>query len=155
MNAQISINEDGSTPDSSAILDVSSSNKGLLIPRMTETERDAISNPAVGLMIYNTTNHFPKEEKFLLTSQTLDASRSITANIAEGHGRYYFQDNVRFCRISRGSLEETLEHLITAFDEQYISSEILKEEKEHYDTCLKLLNGYIRYLLKNKKGEFE
>ena len=99
--------------------------------------------------------HFPKEEKFLLTSQTLDASRSITANIAEGHGRYYFQDNVRFCRISRGSLEETLEHLITAFDEQYISSEILKEEKEHYDTCLKLLNGYIRYLLKNKKGEFE
>lgn len=56
MNAQISINEDGSTPDSSAILDVSSSNKGLLIPRMTETERDAISNPAVGLMIYNTTD---------------------------------------------------------------------------------------------------
>ena len=99
--------------------------------------------------------YFPNEEKFLLRSQTLDASRSVTANIAEGHGRYYFQDNVRFCRISRGSLEETLEHLITAFDEQYISSEILKEAKEHYDTCLKLLNGYINYLLKNKKKEFE
>jgi four helix bundle protein len=98
---------------------------------------------------------FPNDEKFLLKSQTLDASRSITANIAEGHGRYYYQGNVRFCRISRGSLEETLEHLITAFDENYINTDTLKEIKEHYDTCLKLLNGYIRYLLKNKKGEFE
>ena len=73
--------------------------------------------------------HFPKEEKFLLTAQILDSSRSITANIAEGHGRFYYQDNVRFCRISRGSLEETLDHLITAFDEQYINSETLKEAK--------------------------
>jgi four helix bundle protein len=66
-------------------------------------------------------NHFPDSEKFLLKPQILDASRSITANIAEGHGRYYYQDDIKFCRNARGSLEETLEHLITAFHEGYIA----------------------------------
>jgi hypothetical protein len=46
-----------------------------------------------------------------------------------------------------------LEHLITAFDEAYISEEILKEMKPDYDTCMKLLNGYIRYLLNSKREE--
>jgi four helix bundle protein len=97
--------------------------------------------------------HFPKEEKFLLCAQILDSSRSITANLAEGHGRFYYQDSIKFCRYSRGSLEETLEHLITAFDEKYIAEEILKTHKIKYDTCLKLINGYIRYLDKSKRGE--
>ena len=99
--------------------------------------------------------HFPDKEKYLLTAQTLDASRSVTANIAEGHGRHYFQENIRFCRISKGSLEETLEHLITVYDEKYISVETLKEVKSQHEICLKLLNGYIRYLKKTKKGEFD
>ena len=96
---------------------------------------------------------FPKEEKFLLTSQILDASRSITANIAEGHGRFYYQDNIRFCRISRGSLEETLDHLITAFDDSYITSDDLKRLKIVHGDCLRLLNGYMRYLKESKRGE--
>src|SRR5687767_4578827 len=55
VNAQgVGINPSGNTPDPSAMLDVSSSNKGLLVPRMTTTERNAISNPAFGLMIFNT-----------------------------------------------------------------------------------------------------
>lgn len=97
--------------------------------------------------------HFPKVEKYLLTAQLLDSSRSITANIAEGHGRFYYLENVKFCRYSRASLEESLEHLITAFDEKYISLEILKDLKNKHDTCLKLLNGYIKYLNKAKAGE--
>lgn len=99
--------------------------------------------------------HFPDTEKFLLRPQILDASRSITANIAEGHGRYYYQDDIKFCRNARGSLEETLEHLITAFDEGYLPQELLKKTKLQYDTCLKLLNGYIRYLGESKRGENE
>ena len=51
---QISINADGASPDASAILDVSSTDKGFLSPRMTESERDAISSPATGLMVYQT-----------------------------------------------------------------------------------------------------
>ncbi len=51
----IAINNDGTNPDPSAMLDVSSTTKGLLIPRMTQTQRNAIANPAAGLMIYQTT----------------------------------------------------------------------------------------------------
>ena len=59
INAQVGINEDNSTPNSSAILDVQSTTKGMLIPRMTTAERDLINSPATGLMIYNqTTNSF-------------------------------------------------------------------------------------------------
>ncbi len=50
----IGINNDGSSPHSSAMLDVKSSNKGLLIPRITTSERDEINSPASGLMIFNT-----------------------------------------------------------------------------------------------------
>ena len=53
--AQISINETGNNSDASAMLDVSSTDKGILIPRMTTTERINISNPATGLMVYDTT----------------------------------------------------------------------------------------------------
>ena len=56
VKAQVAINTDESLPDASAILDISSNDKGILIPRLTETERDAISNPAAGLMVFNTTD---------------------------------------------------------------------------------------------------
>ena len=51
----VAINEIGASPDASAILDVSSDSKGFLAPRMTTAERDAIASPAIGLIIYNTT----------------------------------------------------------------------------------------------------
>lgn len=52
----VAINATGANPHASAALDVSSTNKGLLIPRMTTTERNAISSPARGLMVYNLTD---------------------------------------------------------------------------------------------------
>ena len=55
VSSQVAINTDGSTADASAILDVKSDTAGLLIPRMTQTQRDAISNPATGLLVYQTT----------------------------------------------------------------------------------------------------
>ncbi len=55
--AQVGINADNSTPDNSAMLDVKSTGKGLLPPRMTTTQMNGITSPATGLMIYNTTLH--------------------------------------------------------------------------------------------------
>jgi hypothetical protein len=55
----VGINEDGSTPNASAILDLKSNNKGLLAPRMTETERNAIPTPAIGLLVYVTNGLAP------------------------------------------------------------------------------------------------
>jgi hypothetical protein len=54
--SQVAINSDGTDPDASTILDVSSSSQGVLVPSMTSDERDAIANPAAGLMIFNTTD---------------------------------------------------------------------------------------------------
>jgi len=68
---------------------------------------------------------FPKEEQFRLVDQLQKASGSITANIAEGYGRYHYQENIQFCRQARGSLMECLDHLICAADESYISKEQL------------------------------
>lgn len=52
--AQVSINNDGSSPDASSMLDVKSTSSGILIPRMTAVQRDAIASPATGLMVFVT-----------------------------------------------------------------------------------------------------
>jgi four helix bundle protein len=96
---------------------------------------------------------FPKTEEYNLKSQVLRSSRSITANIAEGFGRFHHQENIQFCRQSRGSLTETLEHMITAFDEKYINKEVLSEINKDYKECLKELNTYIKYLKAAKMTE--
>lgn len=50
----VGINATGAAPHTSAILDVSSTTKGVLFPRMTTAQRNAIASPAEGLMVYNT-----------------------------------------------------------------------------------------------------
>ena len=95
--------------------------------------------------------HFPKSEDYHLKTQALDSSRSITANIAEGFGRFHYQENIQFCRQSRGSLTETMDHLITAFDEEYINTDQLKILNYEYKACLKELNIYIKYLKSAKE----
>ena len=101
--------------------------------------------------ISNIVKLFPIEEKYRLTDQLIRASRSVTANIAEGHGRYHFQENSQFCRQARGSLTETLDHLLCALDENYITEQQLNELRIQYENCIKLLNGYIGYLQKQKE----
>jgi hypothetical protein len=50
----VGVNTDGSSPDVSALLDVKSTAKGVLVPRMTQAQRNAIATPATGLLIYQT-----------------------------------------------------------------------------------------------------
>lgn len=69
---------------------------------------------------------FPYEERNKLTDQIIRSSRSVTANIAEGFSRFHHQENIQFCRMARGSLNETLDHLICAFDCNYINATNLK-----------------------------
>lgn len=97
-------------------------------------------------------NNFPVDERYRLTDQIIRSSRSVTANIAEGFGRFHHQENIQFCRTARGSLHETLDHLICALDEKYISQADFINLKALHDNCLKLLNGYISYLKKAKEA---
>lgn len=97
------------------------------------------------------TKNFPLEEKYILKSQMLRASRSVTNNIAEGYGRFHFKENAQFCRQSRGSLYELKDHLIIALDEQYISKEDYGVAMEKFLKCITLINGYINYLVNSGK----
>lgn len=90
--------------------------------------------------------YFPKSEEYHLKAQVLDSSRSITAIIAEGFRCFHHQENIQFCRNSRGSLDETLEHMISAYDENFITKELLNDIKADYKERLKQLNSYIKYL---------
>ena len=89
---------------------------------------------------------WPAEEKFKLTDQVSRSSRSINALLSEGHGRFTFADQLHFCVQARGSLSETVNHLIDAFDEEYISEETLNYYKTKAKEIERLLNGYIIYL---------
>ena len=95
----------------------------------------------------------PKDEKFRLSAQILDAARSITANIAEGYGRFHYLDNSKFCSNARGSCTEVLDHLITAHDEGLIPEPLLVKGRTKVDLALKLINGYMAYLKRAAKGE--
>ena len=96
---------------------------------------------------------FPPEEKYDLVQQIKRSSRSVTANIAEGHGRFHYQENIQFCRQARGSLTETLDHLITALDEEYIDQSTLDRFQTQLEKCLRLLNGFINYLQRAKASD--
>ena len=94
------------------------------------------------------TRTFPDKEKYRLSDQIIRSSRSVTANIAEGYGKFTYKETKQFCIHARGSLNETLNHLIDAFDEEYITKEQLLAYKTEIEEYLKLLNGYITFLKK-------
>lgn len=91
---------------------------------------------------------FPKTERFELYSQILRASRSATANIAEGWGRYHYKENIKFLLNARGSIAEVLDHALEAKSWDYISEKELAEIRNQVDSCTRLINGYIKYLRK-------
>lgn len=102
------------------------------------------------IMIIGLCKQLPQEEKFRLIDQIKRSSRSVTANIAEGYGRFHYLDNIKFCRGARGSLNEIFDHLTVAFDEKYINEKWLNQYKQQFEKVLRLLNGYIGYLKKQK-----
>lgn len=93
----------------------------------------------------------PKSEQYDLADQIRRAARSTTANIAEGYGRYHYLDEAKFLSNARGSTHEVLDHLIDAFDEGYISEELLKSSRKHIDEVLRLINGYRAYVIRRSK----
>lgn len=94
---------------------------------------------------------FPADERFRLTDQIIRSSRSVNTQISEGQGRRTWPDRLRFSVIARGSLSETLNHLIDAFDEKFITEEQLNYFRIKISEVEKLLNGYISYLEKKSK----
>jgi four helix bundle protein len=97
----------------------------------------------------------PKEEKYGLADQARRSSKSVGANIAEGAGRFYFMDNVRFCYMARGSLDETLNHLLVSKDLGFCGNELYENLRAQIEEIRRLLNGYIIWLKTKKIGASE
>jgi four helix bundle protein len=98
---------------------------------------------------------FPAEEKWALASQLRRAVQSIPGNIAEGYGRFYYQESVRFCYIARGSLEESYTYLLLAHKLGYVTQDIYQPVENEIIEMRRMLNGYITFLKKSKRGENE
>ncbi|MBI9037672.1 MAG: four helix bundle protein [Bacteroidales bacterium] len=94
----------------------------------------------------------PNEEKFNLCIQIRKSSCSSTANIAEGYGRYSFQEGLQFYRISKGSSYESKDHLISCYDFGYINETLYNEGLVLIENAKISLNGYINFFKKQKEG---
>jgi four helix bundle protein len=96
--------------------------------------------------MYHIARRLPEIEKFALASQIRRAAVSLTNNIAEGHDRYHYLDQIKFTLHSRGSLEELTDDLNVCEDEQYLPCEEIASLKEDGWRVRQLIDGYIRYL---------
>jgi four helix bundle protein len=101
--------------------------------------------------IYAAVKQLPEHEKYNAVSQMRRAALSVTNNIAEGHGRYHYQENIQFLRQSRGSLEELLDDMTLYADEQYLPHIEIKAVENEIGRVRALLNAYIRYLKDQKQ----
>jgi four helix bundle protein len=96
--------------------------------------------------IYAVTRRLPDFEKYELGSQFRRAAVSLTNNMAEGHGRFHYPDQIRFFLHSRGSLEELVDDLNVCLDEKYVGRDEVAKLKDQARGVLILINGYLRYL---------
>jgi four helix bundle protein len=106
----------------------------LYVYRLAREARKELTDLALSL---------PEDERFNLRSQIRRAALSVTNNIAEGYGRFHFQENVQFCRQARGSLYELVDDLTACLDCGYISADQEQELKQRVYSVIKVLNNYI------------
>ncbi len=97
-------------------------------------------------LTYKLLKQFPEDEKFGLTSQIKRSSVSVPSNIAEGYGRNYRKDYVRFLNISRGSLYEMQTQFQISVNLSFINENELQKIKELSVEVEKMLNSLINKL---------
>lgn len=102
--------------------------------------------------MYSVNRRLPKFEMFELGSQIRRAAVSLTNNVAEGHGRYHYLEQIKFTLQARGSLEELIDDLNVCEDERYLNSDEVSKIKQEAWRVHRLFNGYIRYLRNCKAG---
>lgn len=107
----------------------------------------------VRVRLYIVATRLPDLERYNLSAQIRRAAVSLTANIAEGYGRFHFKENIQFCRIARGSAYELIDHLISCQDERYLGKEEVEALHRELMTFVRLLNGYIRSIGASKRTD--
>jgi four helix bundle protein len=103
--------------------------------------------------IYVLIKQLPPAERFALDTQMRRAAVSITNNIAEGHGRWHYQENLRFCRIARGSVDEILDDLNVCTDESYGEQALVSQLRSEAYALIGRINGYMAYLRRSQQED--
>src|SRR5277367_5217264 len=95
---------------------------------------------------YCLVKQLPAEEKYALANQMRRAAVSVANNIAEGHGRWHYRENIQFCRVSRGSVDELIDDFNTCLDQGFGDQALANELKQDAYNLICRINGYIAYL---------
>jgi four helix bundle protein len=102
--------------------------------------------------MYRADRQLPSFEKFELGRQIRRAAVSLTNNVAEGHGRFHYLEQLKFCLNARGSLEELIDDLNVCEDESYLASDEINSLKQQAWRVHQILAGYMRWLRERKQG---
>ena len=103
--------------------------------------------------MYAASRRLPEIEKFGLASQIRRAAVSLTNNIAEGHGRHHYLNQLKFLLQARGSLEELMDDLNVCLDETHLAVTEIEKLRQAGWRVHNLINGYGRYLRQRKTSE--
>lgn len=95
-------------------------------------------------MVYKITADFPSSEKYNLIQHMRECARNIPANIAEGFGRFHYQESMQFYRIARGSLSELKSDCYSSYDCGYLDKIKLDKLLIQNEKVGRLLNGFIK-----------
>ena len=96
------------------------------------------------VIIYTMTKSFPKEEQFGIVPQMRRAAISIPSNIAEGYGRVYGKETIKFLSNALGSASELETQIIISKDLGFISTECLQQLLGHIEEIIRMLSALIK-----------
>ncbi|MFA4905435.1 MAG: four helix bundle protein [Candidatus Margulisiibacteriota bacterium] len=94
-------------------------------------------------MVYKLTKDFPRQEAYSLTDQVRRSTSSICANIAEGFSRYHSKEKIKFYYNARGSISESMNHVLIAQTIGYLPADISNELLDRLRLIRKMLNAMI------------
>jgi four helix bundle protein len=100
---------------------------------------------ALGNEIWELVDHWDKFDRWTIGTQVARSADSISANIAEGYGRYHKKDKIRFYHYSRGSVMETIDWLRKARDRKLISSDEANRLLLKVEALPRKINWLIQY----------
>lgn len=103
--------------------------------------------------VYDTLSRFPPTEKFGLVDQLRRASVSVPTNIAEGLGRFYYKEKIKFLYLARGSLVEVQSLLLLSVELGFLNKSDIVRAWKQGKICEKLINGSVKSIQKRLKGQ--
>lgn len=104
-------------------------------------------------MIFKALNLLPESEKYNLRKHLWECARNTPGNIAEGFGRYHYQESMQFFRVAIGSLNEIKSDTYLCFDAEYWKKPLVEKIINQADKVIALTSGLISSTKRMKEKE--